>query len=153
RVALAEERVQTVGTFEPAEPRGRRGIASGTATRADHPHARARAEAADLPADAPRAHHADGFVLEEKRAVRAMVESVTLPIARGVVKAAGEVEDAGQRVLGHRAGVAVAAGGGRDHVAAPQVAAEQVAGPGRQLVEPAQPRRPRAQIQRERKAA
>src|SRR5262249_25095762 len=103
RVALAEERVQTVGTFEPAEPPARGGSARGAATRADPSPARPGAAAADLPADAPRAHHADGFVLEEKRAVRAMVEAVTLPIARGVVKAAGEVEDASQRVLGHRA--------------------------------------------------
>ena len=65
----------------------------------------------------------------------------------------GEVEKAGQRVFRHGAGIAVAARGGDDDVAAPEIAAQQVARPGRELVKPAQTRCPNPEIQRKRKAA
>src|SRR5262245_51286209 len=82
-----------------------------------------------------------------------MVEAMPLPIARCAVESSGKVEKAGQHVLGHRSGIPVAPRGGHDDLTAPEVAAQQVARPGRELMEPAQPRRPGAEIQWKRKAA
>ena len=63
------------------------------------------------------------------------------------------MEEAGQHILGHGAGIPMAARGGDDDIAAPEIPAQQVARPGRELVEPAQARRPGPEIQRKRKAA
>ena len=65
----------------------------------------------------------------------------------------GEIEDAGERVFGHGERVAGAARRGRRHVAAPQVAEQEIAGTGRALVEPLEPLCPRAQVEGERPAA
>src|SRR5207237_4807124 len=65
----------------------------------------------------------------------------------------GEMQEARQDVLGHRARIAMTARGGDEDLAAPEVSAQEVARPGRELVEPAQARRPGPEIQRKRKSA
>ena len=52
-----------------------------------------------------------------------MVETMPLPIARCMVEPPGEVEEAGQDILSHGAGIPIAARGGGDDTAAPEIPA------------------------------
>ena len=115
--------METLVAFEAAESGGQRAVRRHSAPRADHPHADAGAQLPHLLADATGAHDADGLVLQQQRAVGAMVETMPLLIARCAVEPPGEVEKAGQDILGHGAGVSMAARGGDDDVAAPEIPA------------------------------
>jgi len=54
---------------------------------------------------------------------RVSVEQMPLPIARCMVESPGEVEEAGQHILSHGAGIPIAARGGDDDFAAPEIPA------------------------------
>ena len=82
-----------------------------------------------------------------------MVEPPAGAIVRGPVQPAGEVQERGDDVLRDGAGFPVAARRGDDHVAAPEIAPTQIARPRWPLVEPAQSRRPRSEVEGEGKAA
>src|SRR5262245_26865522 len=152
-LALAEQRMKTLRALETAESRRqsfpRRDVAPG----ADHAHPGAGAQAADRLADPTGADDAHGLAFDEHRPIAGVLETLPLSIAVGAVQAAGEVEKTGQNVFGHGPSVALAARRGHGDVAAPQIAAQQVAGAGGALMEPSEPRRPRPQIERERPAA
>ena len=92
------------------------------------------------------------FPLQQQRPIGARVKGPGGAIDDRAVQALGEMENAGDRVFGHRQRVAGAARGRHGHVAAPQIAEQQVARPGRALVKPFQPPGAGAQIERERPA-
>ena len=52
-----------------------------------------------------------------------MVEPMPLPIARCMVESPGEVEEAGQHILSHGAGIPIAPQGSDDDLAAPEIPA------------------------------
>jgi hypothetical protein len=97
----------------------------------------------------PPAPTAGGLALYKERSIGAMIESAGVAIGRRAVKAHREVQHAGHSIFGDRQRVRYAARCRRHHVAAPQIAAEQVAGARLALVKPLQPRCPGAHIQRE----
>jgi len=78
-----------------------------------------------------------------------MIEGAGVTIDRRAVKAHREVQHAGHSIFGDRQRVRYAARCRHHHVAAPQIAAEQVAGARLALVKPLQPWCPGAHIQRE----
>ena len=123
RIALFEERTEPLGALQTAEPDGQDGIGRHPAPRTDHPHAGTGAQLPHLLTDATGAHDAHRLVLQEQRPVGAMVEAMPLPIASCMGQPPGEMEEAGQDVLGHGAGVPIAARGGDDDLAAPEIPA------------------------------
>src|SRR2546426_400800 len=86
-----------------------------------------RREGSDQPphllADATGAHDAHRLTLQQQGTVGAMVETMPLPIARCMVQPPGEVEEIGQHILSHGAGIPIAARGGDDDIAAPEIPA------------------------------
>jgi hypothetical protein len=73
-----------------------------------------------------------------------MVEGARVVLRGGAVEALGKVEDPGNNVFCHGERATHPSRGRHDDVAAPEIAAQQVAGTGRALMKPFQPRRPRA---------
>src|ERR1700730_2701115 len=132
----------------------RHGLARlGATPRADDPHAECRAKAADIAADAAGADNAGGLALDQKWPVGAMIEGAFGAVDGGAMQALRKMKSTRHRVLGHGEGAAEAARGRHRHVAAPKIAAQQIAGACGALMKPLQARRPRAQIERKRPAA
>src|SRR6516162_6696056 len=77
-----------------------------------------------------------------------MVEGTGRAIDGNAVQAFGEIQNAGDRIFRHRQRATDAARGRHRHIAAPEIAAEQIAGACRTLMKPFQPRRPRTQVER-----
>jgi hypothetical protein len=121
--------------------------------RAEHAHAERRTKPADILADPARTDDAGGFAVEQQRAIALAAELSRVTIGVRVMKALGEMHDAGECVFGDRQRRADAARRRHHHVASPQVAHAQVAGAGRRLVKPFQFRRALAQVEREGPAA
>src|SRR5229473_2009787 len=154
KVALRQQQVEIGGAAEPAKPgRQWRVRLRLLAPCADDPHAEGAAEPADLEPDPAGTDDQRGLALDQERPIGAMIEGAGRPVADRAVEALGEMEEAGHRIFRHRQRVAGAARGRHRDIAAPEVAAQQVAGAGRALVKPFQPRRPGAQIERKRPAA
>jgi hypothetical protein len=106
-----------------------------------------------LATDAAGADDAQGLALQQQRPIGAVVECAGRAVIQRAVQFLGEMQDTGDGIFRHRKNAAHAARCRHRDVAAPQIADAQVAGPCRTLMEPRQPRRPRAQIERKRKAA
>src|SRR3989442_8077529 len=130
--------MSTRGPSRAAESGRQYGIGRTGARRPGHPQADTGAQPPHLLADATGAHDAHRLTLQQQGTVGAMVETMPLPIARCMVESPGEVEEAGQDILGHGAGIPMAARGGGDDIAAPEIPTQEIARPGRELVEPAQ---------------
>ena len=89
----------------------------------------------------------------QQRPICAVVERARVAIDGGAVEALGEMQNAGHRVFRHRQRIARTSRGRHGHIAAPQIAPEQIAGARRALMKPFELRRPGAQIERKRPAA
>ena len=153
KIALRQKAVEIRGAADFTEPRRQRFARPRAAPGPDDPHADRRAEPADIAADAAGADDAGGLAFDQKRPVGAMLEGAGGMIGDGAVEALGEMQNAGERVFRHCQRAADAARGRDDDIAAPQIAAQQVAGAGGTLMKPFEPRRPGAQIEWERPAA
>ena len=152
-IAVRQKPVEIRGAPHFTEPRRKGFIGARVASGADDPHADSGAEPADIAADAAGADDAGGLAFDQKRPIGTVVEGAGAAIEDGAVEALGEMQNPGQRVFRHRQGAADAARRGHGDIAAPEVAAQQVAGAGRALVKPFEPRRPGTQVERERPAA
>src|ERR1700736_1327057 len=147
---IAMESSRATNLTEPC----RHGLARLRATPgADDAHAECRAEAADIAADAAGADNAGGLTLDQQRAIGAMIEDAFGAVDGGAMQALRKMQNTRHRVLGHGEGAADAARGRDGHVAAPKIAAEQIAGACGALMKPLQARRPGPQIERKRPAA
>src|SRR5579875_1671408 len=148
KIALPQEPVEVGGSADFGETRRQRFAGAWRPTGADNAHAEAGAQPSDIPPDAAGADHTATLAVELHRPVAAVVENPGLAVLGDTVEGFGEIKDAGDGE-----GAADAARGGHDDVAAPQIAAAQIAGAGRALMKPPQPRGARPQIERERPAA
>jgi hypothetical protein len=124
--------------FHAAEAVWQAGIGRHPAPRADHPHAGTGAQPPHLPADATGADDAHRRPLQQQRTVGTMVELMPRAIAPGLVEPPSDVEETGQDILRHGAGIPIAARGGDEDLAAPAIPAQPMARSGRELVEPPQ---------------
>jgi hypothetical protein len=115
--------MQMFRAFEAAEAVWQDGMGHYPAPRTDHPHAGTGAQPPNLLADATGPHDAHRLPLEEQRTVGAMVEPMPLAIASGLGEPPSEVEETGQDLLRHGAGIPIAARGGDEDIAAPEIPA------------------------------
>src|SRR5262245_12219409 len=88
-VALPEESIEMLGAFQAAESGWKYGIGHYPAPGASHPHAGTGAQPRHLLADASCTYDAYRLTLQQPGAVRAMVETMPLPIARCLVQPPG----------------------------------------------------------------
>src|ERR1700730_17708921 len=152
-VADRQGTIEIPGAADLAKPR-RRGLVRLRATPGAHnPHAERGAEPADIAADAAGADDAGGLALDQQRPIGAMIENAFGAVDGGAMQALGKMQNTRHRVFGHGARAPDAARGCHRHIAAPEIAAEQIAGAAGALMEPFKPRRPGPHIERKRPAA
>src|SRR5206468_5984747 len=145
--------MEILGTFETAEARGQGVPRRNVTPRADDAHPRPGAQGSDRLPDPAGADDTHGLAFDLDWPVGTVIELLLLLVASRPVQPASEVEKAGQDILGHRPGVAVAARRGDRDITAPQIPTQQIAGPRRALMKPLETWRPRSQIEGERPAA
>ena len=141
--------METLGAADLREP-GRDG-ATGAAARAHRPHPERGGEASHLPPDAAGTDDARRLAGKLHRPVCRRIETAPRTVLGGAVQTAGEMEKARDDIFRHRSIGRIPARGRDRDIASPEIAGALVARPGSLLVHPLEPRRPRAQIQRERK--
>src|SRR5262249_47027004 len=111
-VAVGEEVIELVRPADLAEARRQRPTGAGLAAGADHAHADGGTQPADLEPDAAGTDHQYGLALKQQRPVGAVVEVAGIAIDAGAMEALAKVENAGQRVTGHRQRISRPAPGG-----------------------------------------
>ena len=152
-IAVRQETIKVVGAGDFGEPRGQGLIRDRVAAGANDPHAEGGAEAADLYADPAGADDAGGLAVQHKRPIHPRTKCARVPINGGTVEALGKVQDTSHRVFRDRLRIGRSARGRYGHVAAPQIAAEQVARTRGALVKPFQAGCAGTQVERERPTA
>jgi hypothetical protein len=145
--------IKVGGAGDFGEPRGQGLIRDRVVAGANDPHAEGGAEAADLYADPAGADDAGGLAVQHKRPIHPRTKCARVPIDGGTVEALGKVQDTSHRVFRDRQRIGRSARGRYGHVAAPQIAAEQVARTRGALVKPFQAGCAGTQVERERPAA
>ena len=149
-VALAQQRVQTVGGFQPAHA-FRRGLAGGDPpARSHHAHPHGLAQPRHVAPDPSQADDADRLAAEQPGPVGPVLELVPRPVRSRAVKALDEVQDRREHVLRHGERVPQTSRRRHRDVASPQIAVAQIARPRRELVKPTKTRGPRAKVLRKR---
>ena len=153
-VAFGQQAVEIRGVADFAEPLGQRLVQDSLTAGADNLHAKRRAQAPDLLPDAAGADDADGFAIQQQRPVKPRCQTRPCPVRqqrdtgpwrravcppRRIPRSPVNWPTRGRSLLSRRCPT----GRPRSRLLAP-------AGP---LMEPFQPRRPGAQVERKRPAA